>query len=763
MEQDTIRILVVSPDGTAVWLISQTLVDDGFAVETSPTQAEALARLKDEAYDLIIVEPEGIPADRIPILDSAVQGRAPVPVIIVTTYDRVRVAIDLLREYPGDYLTKDPEGKYIELMPYVVDKTLERHRLLLERSQNENDLKRIADEKLAILNSMSEMVLYLDEEKNVLWANNSITASIGTSQRELSGHRCYEILMKRARPCESCPLPRVRETRLPQMAEISGDNGTIWSIAMYPEMDEEGTIKGVVEVKQDITERRRWEQKLKEASDEWRSTFDSIIDIIAINDIHFRFIKVNKAFADLFGLQPKEIVGKTCHELLYGYPDPCPDCPQMAAYGADSPARLEYFERRFGDDIEVTASPIVSGDNQVIGLVTIGKDISQQARWQETLLRASTEWRTTFDSIVDPISIIDNDFRIIKSNRAFADMAGKEPKQLIGKICYEVLHSRDNPCEHCPQPVSKETGTTALTEYFDEGRTRFLQVSSSPIVGDGGAIVGFVNVKNDITGQMKERDDLKKYSGHLKKMVGQLSKELQDTQGRILEKSHEKARKQIAGKLALEIKRPLSTVTAALRSIKGPHAESPHIKDAQRVVARLEQVTANLLAYSHERAPKREEIVVSELIARVLEKNLPPDSINLTLNIPFDIPYVFVDPKQIEHALVNLIANAVESMPQGGDLTVKAQRKGAGVSVSISDSGHGIPAKTMERVFEPLFTTRQSAVGLGLSVAKDLIEASGGSLALESDNQNGVTAVVFLPTSERAGNADGVEELFTKA
>jgi PAS domain S-box-containing protein len=761
MDQNTIRILVVSADGTAVWLISQTLADEGFVVDTSATEIEALAHLKDEGYDLVITEPEKPLIDRIPILDSIPSGHAVPPVIIITANDHVRSTIALLKNYPGDYLTKDPESKYIELMPYVVDKTLERYRLLLERNQTENELKRIADEKLAILNSMSEMVLYLDEDKNVLWANNSITASIGTSQKELSGRPCYEILMKRGKPCDECPLAHVKETRLPQMAEITGDNGTIWSVVMYPEMDEDGSIKGIVEVKQDITERRKWEQKLKEASDEWRSTFDSIIDIIAINDTHFRLVKVNKAFAGLFGLEPREIVGKTCHELFYGYPDPCPDCPQMTAYGADTPARLEYFERRLGDDIQVTASPIVSADKQVIGLVTVGKDISQQTRWQETLTQASNEWRTTFDSIVDPISIIDNDLRIIKSNRAFADLVGKQPKQLIGKVCHEILHSQANPCAHCPQPISKETKTTALTEYYDEGLKRFIQVSSSPVIGDGDAVIGFVNIKSDITDQKKEQDDLKKYSGHLKKMVGQLSRELQDSQSMIIEKAHEKAQKQIAGRLGLEIKRSLGSVSHALHSVKGPHGESTHIKTAQQQIGKLERILANLLSYSHETTPNREEIVVSELVARVLDKNLPPDSINLTLNIPFDIPYVFVDPKQVEHAVANLIANAVESMAQSGDLTLKAQRSGAGVTLSITDSGPGIPVKTMKRVYEPLFTTKPSAIGIGLVVSKNLIEANGGSLTLENNDSTGITASVFLPTTERALSDGGVERLFT--
>jgi PAS domain S-box-containing protein len=760
MDQNTIRILVVSSDGTAVWLISQTLADEGFIVDTAPSEDEALTRLTDDTYDLLVVESNTGGTDRIVLLDSIPSGRPVPPVVVLTSHNHVQHAIELLKKYPGDYLTKDPEGKYIELIPYIVDKTLERYNLLIEKNETENELKRIADEKLAILNSMSEMVLYLDEDKNVLWTNNSITASIGTSQRELSGRRCYEILMKRDEPCEGCPIARVIELRLPQMAEITTDDSTIWSIALYPEMDDNGAIKGIVEVKQDITERRKWEQKLRQASDEWRTTFDSIIDIVAINDSHFRIVKVNRAFADVFDLEPREIIGNTCHELLYGYTDPCPDCPQMEAYASDTSARIEYFERRFGDRVEITASPILSEDGQVIGLVTVGKDVAQQSELRESLKRASYEWRATFDSIVDPISIIDKDFSLIKSNRSFADMTEKTPKELIGLRCYEVLHSRKEPCLHCPQPIALETKTTAITDYFDERLKRFIQVTSSPIIDEDDNIVGFVVIKNDITGQRKERDELKKYSGHLKRMVGQLSKELKDAQVKIIEKSQEKAQRQFAGRLGLEMKRALGAVGQSFRHMKKSHGGTERIEAADAQLRRLEAILSNLLFYSHERAPKREEIVVSELVSRILDKNLPPDSINLTINIPFDIPYVFVDPAQIEHAVGNLISNAIEAMPTGGDLTIKAQKKGTGVSLSISDSGPGIPVKTMKRVFEPLFTTKPTNIGIGLTIAKGLIEANAGTILLENNEPTGITVSAYLPTAEGALSADSVESLF---
>ncbi len=161
MGQNAIRLLIVSPDSTAVWLISQTLADEGFVVDTTSTEDEAVVLLAENTYELVVIEPDKLLTDRIGVLDSISPGRPIPPVIILTGHDRIRSVVELLRKYPGDYITKDFDGKYVELMPYVVDKTLERHHLLVEKNETENELKRIADEKLAILNSMSEMVLYL--------------------------------------------------------------------------------------------------------------------------------------------------------------------------------------------------------------------------------------------------------------------------------------------------------------------------------------------------------------------------------------------------------------------------------------------------------------------------------------------------------------------------------------------------------------------------------------------------------------------------
>jgi two-component system NtrC family sensor kinase len=760
MDQESIRILVASDNATAAWLIAQTVSDEGFIVDTAADEAQALRLLGEDGYDLVVLDLAQSEGGTSSIIDRLAPERAIPPLVILSEPGAEKAVVDLLKTHFGDYVTKDREGKYIEILPFIIDKTLDRHSLFKEKEETEQELSRVTHEKLAILNSMSEMVLFLDPDLNVVWANNTITQTIGTTQAELSGRQCHDILMNSETPCEGCPIIVIRDKKIPQSAEITTPDGRVWSISGYPMFDDSGEIEGIVEMKVEITERKRWEAKLTRASDEWRSTFDSIADVVAINDTGFGLIKVNKAFADVFDLSPKDLVGRTCHELFYGTVEPCPECPQKKGMSDPRHAPIEYTERRFGDHVRISASPIVSEEGEVIGFVTIGKDITAQIQWEKKLKRASDEWRTTFDSIVDPISIIGEGFGLVKVNRAFAAMLESEPKRLIGKTCYQVLHDAAEPCAHCPQPIAGETKATAITSYQDERQKRHIQITCSPILDERGEAVGFVNVKTDITEQKKEEASLKKESGHLKKMVGQLSKELKDAQAVAIEQSQVKAQKQFAGRVGLEMKRTLDAIAKVLQKEKGAPQDLLRNKTIMGRLRGLDRMTGNLLFYSQERRPKREEIVVSELVTRVLERDIPADTINLTLNIPFDIPYVFVDPQQIERAVDNLIVNSVEAMPDGGDLIIKAEKDGSGVRISIADTGPGIPVKDTKRLFTPLFTTKPSAIGIGLSIAKDLIEANGGRLTVDNNESKGCTFSVFLPTTEATLKKDGVDELF---
>jgi signal transduction histidine kinase len=106
---------------------------------------------------------------------------------------------------------------------------------------------------------------------------------------------------------------------------------------------------------------------------------------------------------------------------------------------------------------------------------------------------------------------------------------------------------------------------------------------------------------------------------------------------------------------------------------------------------------------------------------------------------------VFVDAQQIGQVLGNLISNAYQAMPEGGQLTLAAQVVAEWVKLSVTDTGVGMSPETMAKIFEPLFTTRAKGIGLGLAVSKNLIEVNGGTIEVKSVEGQGAVFTIILP------------------
>ena len=227
---------------------------------------------------------------------------------------------------------------------------------------------------------------------------------------------------------------------------------------------------------------------------------------------------------------------------------------------------------------------------------------------------------------------------------------------------------------------------------------------------------------------------------------------------------------QLAGGVGHELRNPLGVISNAVYYLKmvlsdADETTREYLEIVSSEVRNSEKIVSDLLDFSRTRLPEREEIAVSEMVARVLERRPPPENVEVTTQIPSDLPPVFVDPRQIEQVLGNLVTNAYQAMPEGGQLIIKTSEvagkppkssassvePSGWVSLSITDTGAGISPENMKKIFEPLFTTKAKGIGLGLTVSRNLVEASGGSIEVESEEGVGSTFTVWLPLAEARG------------
>jgi two-component system sensor histidine kinase HydH len=112
------------------------------------------------------------------------------------------------------------------------------------------------------------------------------------------------------------------------------------------------------------------------------------------------------------------------------------------------------------------------------------------------------------------------------------------------------------------------------------------------------------------------------------------------------------------------------------------------------------------------------------------------------------LPRVSIDPEQIKQVLLNLVINAVQATPNGGQISLRANREGDWIRAEVEDEGVGIPSEDLERIFDPFFTTRSNGTGLGLSIAYRIVNQHGGHIAATRNLQRGMTFSVTLPVFE---------------
>ncbi|MBL7205119.1 MAG: HAMP domain-containing protein [Desulfobacteraceae bacterium] len=285
--------------------------------------------------------------------------------------------------------------------------------------------------------------------------------------------------------------------------------------------------------------------------------------------------------------------------------------------------------------------------------------------------------------------------------------------------------------------LDHKVGTTAKDEIGELSR------AFDKMTGDlKETTTSIVELNKEIDERRRAEESLKESYKELKAMQGQLVR-------------HEKLAVlgQIAGSVGHELRNPLGVISNAIYFLQMTLSEAEettkeYLEIISSEVSNADNIVSGLLDFSRVKSVGREETGVSELVSQVLEKKPAPENVEVASAIPPDLPAVFVDPMKIGQVVINLVTNAYQAMPDGGRLTVRARGERDKVSLSIIDTGCGISKENMKNIFEPLFTTRARGIGLGLAVARNLAEANGGSIRVESEEGKGSTFTLILPTRE---------------
>ncbi|MGZ5561576.1 MAG: sensor histidine kinase, partial [Halobacteriota archaeon] len=143
--------------------------------------------------------------------------------------------------------------------------------------------------------------------------------------------------------------------------------------------------------------------------------------------------------------------------------------------------------------------------------------------------------------------------------------------------------------------------------------------------------------------------------------------------------------------------------------------------------------------------PKITRTSTEQLVNDALRRVVAPKNVVIEKRLDLSLPDLDVDPFLMQRALTNIIGNALQAMPDGGSLSIMTKKDGQSASITIADTGTGIPPENISKLFEPLFTTKSRGVGLGLAIVKSVIEAHGGTITVESNVGRGSRFCIALP------------------
>lgn len=215
---------------------------------------------------------------------------------------------------------------------------------------------------------------------------------------------------------------------------------------------------------------------------------------------------------------------------------------------------------------------------------------------------------------------------------------------------------------------------------------------------------------------------------------------------------------QLAAAIAHEVRNPLAVIRSAAQSVAEtlPDADADARRSCSFITAeidRLTSVTSTLLAFARPLHLAPRPIAVAAVFDQALllaGSDLAAKHIAVERKLPPDLPPVHADADLLSQVILGLLGNAAEVMPDGGRVVLDARANGGGVEIAVADSGPGVPADLRKRIFEPFFTTRARGTGLGLAVARHIMQAHGGGIDVADNPGGGARFVLSLPANAEA-------------
>jgi len=609
----------------------------------------------------------------------------------------------------------------------------------------------------SVLDNIPQRVFWKDGDSIFLGCNKAFALDFGYEDPgDVVGKTDYEVTSAKTADLYRADTMEVMQTGRAKLNYeepiIRADGSLGWVItSKVPMFDRNGHVSGVLGTYEDITERKRAQEALRESETRYIGVIENMRDVFYRTDERGAVVMVSPSAAALLGYGSlDEVLGKQV-DGFWMYPEEREK--MLRALREDGVVR-DYevtIKKKDGSPffVATTSSFLKDDKGNILGVEGIFRDITERKRAEEERMRLVT----AIEQAAEAIIITDTNWIIDYVNPAFTAMAGYDGAEVIGRhlrLLKSDEHDRAFYRDIRKTLSEGHVWSGRLTNVKKDGSLYETEATASPVRNESGAVINYVSIHRDITRQVKLERDLRQ--AQKMEAIGTL-----------------------AGGIAHDFNNILTAIVGHAEIARFTLAQADPVRrnldQVLKASARAAELVKQILAFSHKTEQNPQPLPIVSVVKEALKLLRP--SLPSTIEIRHEVSLspedgvIFADPTEIHQVLMNFCTNAAHAMrAKGGVLSVTLSdtvvddipdsphpdlEAGPYVCLTVSDTGHGIDAAVMERIFDPYFTTKGvgEGTGLGLSVVRGIVRTYGGAVTVQSRPGNGTTFNVFLPRMEQ--------------
>ncbi len=663
-------------------------------------------------------------------------------------------------------IERDENGAAVALVGAHIDIT-ERKLAEEEALASEEKLRAIAD-------ALPVLISYVDKDQVFRFVNKAYEAWFERPRSAILGRRVDDVMSPAMygarRPYLERALAGEQVSYEVDFVRSTGTHAT--EVVHVPHLDASGNVFGVYVVVTDITHRKLAERRIAESEARFRTIADCAPVPMWVTGADGRRDFVNQAYLDFFGRSYAEALAFDWRKALH--PE---DLPRILREEPvfDPSVKTVTVEARFrrGDGqwrwLRAVSQPTWEPDGKHAGFIGVAHDITEakEAEAQLTRLNETLEWRvaertaqlaasealvrTFFQHSPECHAVLVEDgdsFRYQEINPATLRLYGMTRHEVIGRKTDEVLGTEGGADVNWRLAACLREGGTYHYERVMRGSV--IEAVATAVPSRGGQARRVLVSARDVTERRRLEDQLRQ--SQKMEALGQLT-------GGVAHDFNNLLTLMLGG---------LDTIDRQLEHLPESNAKS-RIERARNMalqgVERARALTGRLLAFSRRQALAPQPVDANALVGGFCDllQRMLGEEIALKAILADGLWNAFVDPNQLENALINLALNARDAMPRGGKLVIETANRpldfacvsglperiepGDYVTIAVMDTGVGMDEETRARAFDPFFTTKDigKGTGLGLSQVYGFARQSGGCVEIESELERGTTVRIYLP------------------